>query len=340
MQHQGFHGVDFSSSTLTPESCADACRRVLATGVRAFCPTVITAPMGDYAHTLPILAAACKSDEFASSLLGIHLEGPFLCPHPGPVGCHPPEHVLAPSVDVFLQLWDLCAGTLRVLTVAADQPGVLDVIAAARDKGVVVALGHQRATPQQLQAAADAGATLLTHLGNGCAASQDRHANPLMTGLGSDLAASVIADGAHLPASVLRAIVRCKTLSNTLLVSDMAPVAGLGPGTYPCFGKTVEVDVDGVCREPGHPTLAGATRSIVHCANVFAAVCDVGEDVPAAVWQTAYFNPLRTLGVSVSEWRRSAPHPATAANPVQFDDTTRKFVVVKATPSAGAASTT
>lgn len=117
----------------------------------------------------------------------------------GARGCHRADLIRKPDCELLRKLLDLGQGAVRLITVAANQPGVLDLIREARAAGVTVALGHHLASADDLTAAAGAGATMLTHLGNGLPNAVHRHFNPLLAGLGEpQLAASIITDGKFL----------------------------------------------------------------------------------------------------------------------------------------------
>ena len=127
-------------------------------------------------------------------------------------------------------------------------------IAALTARGVHVAIGHTDAAPHEITAAVDAGAVLSTHLGNGAHGTLPRHPNLLWTQLAEDrLAASFIADGHHLPAETLTAMVRAKGLERCLLVSDAVALAGLPPGRYRTpVGGEVELTAGGPARRGRH----------------------------------------------------------------------------------------
>jgi N-acetylglucosamine-6-phosphate deacetylase len=258
VQINGYRGVDFASPTLDAAQVATAFRGLLATGLVAFLPTVVTARLETYRRVLPLLAAACRSEEFRGRALGIHLEGPFISGAPGAVGCHDPTLVRAYGADGgaggvgFLdELLALCGGgaadrgALRMMTLAADRPGAVALVRRLRSLGVVAALGHQRAAAEQLASCARAGATLLTHLGNGMPAVVPRHANAFVAGLSEPrLSASIVTDGWHLPPAAVRCVLLCKGEDGVVLTSDMAPVGGLPPGIYSCFGGVDNVRVE------------------------------------------------------------------------------------------------
>src|SRR4051812_15861109 len=124
---------------------------------------------------------------------------------------------------------------------------------------MVASIGHTAATPDQVRDTIRAGARLSTHLGNGAHAVLPRHPNYIWEQLAADdLWASVIADGHHLPASVLKSILRVKTPARTVLISDAGSLAGLPPGRYECWGQEFEVHPAGKIVMPGTGFLAGA----------------------------------------------------------------------------------
>ena len=145
-------------------------------------------------------------------LLGIHMEGPFISPEDGARGVHPREHIRPPSLSEFDEYYRLSQGRLRLLTLAPKLPGALDLVRHAVELGVAVSLGHTLTDSRAVWAAAEAGASLATHLGNGLPLSIPRHANPLWPLLAcpSLCKALVITDGHHLPADFVRVVLAVK----------------------------------------------------------------------------------------------------------------------------------
>jgi N-acetylglucosamine-6-phosphate deacetylase len=163
---------------------------------------------------------------------------------------------------------------------------------------VVVALGHHTAGYAAVRRAADAGATLLTHLGNGVPHDINRHENPIFAGLADDrLAATLIADGHHLPDELLDLFVGVKGIRRSILVSDAAPVAGLPAGRYSNFGVEVEVTDDGLVVNPRTRYLAGSGRTLLQCVNRLAAAGRYGAN---DLTKLALHNPAAMLGMDVS----------------------------------------
>lgn len=293
IQVNGYGGVDFSSEDLTAAGIDRVVENLGRRGTAVFCPTVVTASPAVYAHVLPLLAEACE--RHPERIPGIHLEGPFISPLEGAVGAHPREHVRAPSRESFRDLQQMARGRIRILTLAPEQPGAEDLIREAAGEGLLVAVGHTLAGEAEIERAVRAGARLSTHLGNGCPQQLNRHDNPIMAQLGSPLAASIIADGHHLPPSVLRAIIWAKGTENVLLVSDAAGIAGLPPGEYTCFGSRVRIEPSGRIQNLSAPGLAGSTATLEDCVRHLRQVLPLE---PPAVQSLARQNALRLLGLS------------------------------------------
>ena len=272
---------------------ADECWRH---GITGFCPTLITASETDLLHGFGVLRQARQADPLlARALPCFHLEGPWISPEDGPRGAHPSAHVRPPCLREFDRLQQAAGGLIRLVTLAPERPGALAFIAGLARRGVVAALGHTAASGDLIRRAADAGARLSTHLGNGCASVLPRHDNPLWEQLAEDrLAASVIADGHHLPQAVLRCVLRCKTPARVVLTCDASSLAGLPPGRYPMWGKEIEVQPGGKVVVPGTPYLAGSGVFLDECVARLAAL---GERPLADCLEMASARPRDLLGL-------------------------------------------
>ncbi len=200
---------------------------LLAQGVTTWCPTLVSAPLGD------LDAALGRIDAFASrparaprpSIAGAHVEGPFLTVP----GAHDPRHLLH-AIDMAW-LGGL-PPLVRIITLAPELPGAIHAVEVLHDRGIVVALGHSRCSAQQALSAASAGASLVTHLGNAMPPLAQREPGLFGAGLTDDrLAVSVIADLVHLHPSVLDLAWRAKPPGRLVLVTDSVAVGSgkLGP---------------------------------------------------------------------------------------------------------------
>lgn len=276
-QINGCLGVGFNSLKLTPDGVrmiADECRRH---GIGAFCPTVITDSFDAQRNAFAILTESLEQDdELSQRMPCFHLEGPYLAGDDGPRGAHPKAHVRDPDWDEFRRLQDAAGGRIRMVTLAPERTGAVPFIEKAAATGVVVALGHTAATGEQLRAAVAAGAKTSTHLGNGCHAVMNRHANPIWEqAANDDLWASLITDGHHLPPAVVKTLIRAKTVARAILTCDAGTFAGCEPGRYADWGTEVEVLPGGKIVVPGTPFLAGSGVFTDACLSNLLRVADV-----------------------------------------------------------------
>ncbi|MGH2549133.1 MAG: N-acetylglucosamine-6-phosphate deacetylase, partial [Thermomicrobiales bacterium] len=210
VQINGCDGISFNSDTLTHEQIRHVVKTCAAHGIAQLCPTLVTGSFDALAHGFRTLTSACEQDaELKRAIVGIHLEGPYISPEDGPRGAHPKQHVRPPDWDEFCRFQDAAHGMIRMLTIAPETPGAIALIEKATQSGVIVAIGHTAASGACIRDAVKAGARFSTHLGNGSHAMLPRHENYLWEQLANDqLWASIIADGHHLPDTVMRCIIR------------------------------------------------------------------------------------------------------------------------------------
>jgi N-acetylglucosamine-6-phosphate deacetylase len=234
LQVNGYHGQEFNDPNLNVERVEAVCRAMDADGVTGFCPTSTTHSFEMQSRVMRTLAEACdRSQVVARRALGFHLEGPYISPHDGPRGAHPREHCRPPDWDEFRRLQDAAGGRIRILTMSPEYDNAPAFIQKVAASGVLVAIGHTNADTPQIQAAVAAGARMSTHLGNGAHGQIRRHPNYIWDQLADDrLTASLIADGHHLPAAVVKCFVRGKSPERCVLVSDLVGMAGTPPGRY------------------------------------------------------------------------------------------------------------
>jgi N-acetylglucosamine-6-phosphate deacetylase len=273
------------------DQVAEIVRAQAELGTARLCPTLITAPVPDLIHGLRTVAAACERfPDVAARVIGIHLEGPFISEREGYRGAHPAAAILDPDWDLFRRLQEAAGGRIVLITLAPERFGAITFIRKAVGRGVVVAIGHTAADGPTILAAADFGATLSTHLGNGIASMLPRHPNPIWEQAACDgLSASFIGDGQHLDSQTLRVLARAKGPARTILVSDASPLAGMPPGTYGDWA----VEPSGKIVVAGTPYLAGANQGLE--VGVRALLRATGWNLPE-VLASVTTNPARLLG--------------------------------------------
>jgi N-acetylglucosamine-6-phosphate deacetylase len=258
LQVNGFAGVDFNSRDVTADAVAQALERMRSTGVTRCLPTLITSSFEDFSASARVLVRV--SDR---AIAGLHMEGPYISPLDGARGAHRREHVRPASIEDFERRQDACDGRIRLVTLAPEVPGAIQLIEHLVSSGVRVAIGHTAADPADIAAAIAAGATLATHLGNGCPQMLPRHPNPIWELLAADeVLISLIADGHHLPGSTVKAMVRANGEGRTILVTDAIAAAGCAPGRFAIGGVECELRKDGRVALPGSPYLAGSALTM------------------------------------------------------------------------------
>lgn len=262
IQINGYAAVDFSGESLSVGDVHKAVRALWQEGVTTFLPTIITNSHERIVTNFAVLAQAQDSRE-GESIPGFHLEGPYISPEDGFRGAHLKEFVRQPDWEEFVQYQQAAEGGIRFLTVAPEMEGAVDMIARAANMGLVVGIGHTGADAQQIKAAVDAGASISTHLGNGCANMIHRHENPLWPQLADDrLTPSLIVDGHHLRPEEVQTFTKVKGSNNVILISDALDLAGMPPGEYIAGGKKVVMTADGMLKYPEQNVLAGASFPI------------------------------------------------------------------------------
>jgi N-acetylglucosamine-6-phosphate deacetylase len=296
VQNNGWMGTSFTEPGLTLARVRDITLDLLSRGTLAYCPTVITGDPAVYKDNLRVLAEAMKDPEIGPHLLGIHLEGPFISTEPGAVGAHPKAYVQNPDVRAFEQYQQWAGGGIRILTLAPERPGADALIRCAVKQGVVVSIGHHLASDPEMELAVKAGASLSTHLGNGCPNMIPRHENPLWWQLACDaLSGLFITDGHHLPADFIKVALRAKTLDRFIVTSDVSPLAGMPPGRYNVFaGLTVVIGENRKIYSEQSQSLAGSHATMMECMNYLAGLALLDEK---GLWQVGYDNPARLLNL-------------------------------------------
>jgi N-acetylglucosamine-6-phosphate deacetylase len=258
LQVNGFAGVDFGDPASAEEPLLAAVEAIGRTGVTRFLPTLMTSSLETFAACARRLARL-----EAPSIAGLHMEGPYISAEDGYRGAHPRSFVRDADVDDFRRRQEAGEGRIVLLTLAPEVPGALRLVEHAVAAGVRVAIGHTAATGAQIADAVRAGATLSTHVGNGCPSLLPRHPNVIWEQLGEDrLHATFIVDGHHLPPATVQSMVRAKTPERAILVTDAMAAAGMPPGRYTIGGQPVELDATGRVAAPGAANLAGSALTL------------------------------------------------------------------------------
>jgi len=250
LQINGAFGVDVATE---PERLREFSAKLPRTGTTSYLPTLVSLPLDDYPTLLPRLARAMEAETAGAEPLGLHLEGPFL--NREKKGAHLPENIARPDAEALATM--LGAAPVRMVTLAPELDGALNLVRLAADLGVLVSLGHSAADRGAALAALEAGARGATHLFN--AMGPLHHREPGLPGVAlSDRRATcgLIADGRHVHPDVLRVAFAALGPERAYLTTDAISAAGMAGGEFSLAGLKVGLE-DGVPRlEDG--TIAGS----------------------------------------------------------------------------------
>jgi N-acetylglucosamine-6-phosphate deacetylase len=268
-----------------------------AHGVTGYFATTVAAPLDVTCSALERLADAIEAahanhdDPALARPLGIHLEGPFLSHKRR--GVHPPEFLVAPTLAVFERLWQAARGHVRMLTIAPEIPGAMEVIAEAARRGVCVSIGHSDAEMPVARDAVKAGARHATHTFNAMRPLDHREPGIIGEVLSDDqLSADIIVDGIHVDPAVVKIFLRAKGLERAVLITDAISATGMPDGRYQL--GPIEVDVkDGKCTSNG--SLAG---SVLTMDRAVRNVTRFSEWTLRDGVQAATLNPARAVGLA------------------------------------------
>jgi N-acetylglucosamine-6-phosphate deacetylase len=228
-----------------------------------------------------IAQAAGRANPGSPTVLGAHIEGPWLTP--SRAGAQDPRRLREPDADELTDLLDAAAGSLRLVTIAPERSGALGIIEAAAAAGVVVAIGHTEADFDTARAAFDAGARHVTHLFNAMPGLNHRQPGPVAAALTDPrITVELIADGIHVHPAVL-ALALAAAPGRAVVVTDAISAAGLGDGRYRLGDLDVDLAGRRVALAAEQQTLAGSVLTMdVAVATLVAAGVALGPAVRAA----------------------------------------------------------
>lgn len=267
--------------------------RLPAYGVTGFLPTVVTSDMAARDAMLSVLAAGPPQGYSGATPLGAHFEGPFLSPQRS--GAHDPTYLRVPSdADPDIARWSRAAG-VRMVTIAPELDGSIELISALTSRGVTVSAGHSVANRDQAAAAFDAGATYATHLFN--AMPVLGHREPGLAGAAladPRVTVGLIADGLHVHRDVIRIAAHAAGRHRVSLVTDATAGLGMDPGRYRLGGREVILDGSSV-RLADDGRLAGSALTADEALRRFVSMTGwTAADALATMTST----PQRLLGLT------------------------------------------
>lgn len=292
MHVHGGGGADFMHGT--PEAVRQVLRTHAQSGTTGLLATTLTASRMDIDKSLEavctVQAEGRRDDE--AQILGIHLEGPYICP--ARRGAQPLGPIRPPDVEELKHWIGLSHGQVRQLTIAPEVEGAEAVIRAAAALGIVVSVGHTDATSAQTLRAAGWGARQGTHVFNAMRGLHHREPGTVGAILACPgLVAEIIADGVHLHPLVVRLVIAAKGLDGVVLITDAMEAAAMPDGEYTLGGSPVTVQNKVAAFADG--TLAGSVLTMSQAVQNVRQFANLGW---ADVSRLASANAARQLGVS------------------------------------------
>ena len=280
----GAVGVDVMDAT------ADDLLRVsefLATqGVTSWVPTFVPASDENYASAIAAISEAMD----VPGVLGVHYEGPFV--NTSQCGALHTEYFKTYSSAADLDSLPLPSTGVRMITLAPEVTGGVELVRELKRRGWVISIGHTRADVNLLDAACDAGAKHMTHFMNAMAPLHHRSPGPIAWGLArDDVTFDCIADGIHLDPFMLRLLMKIKGSDRISLISDAIAAAGKGDGDYQIWGETISVRNGRTANASG--SIAGSVISMLDAVRLLHSLGASYVDLA----RMASTNPARLLGI-------------------------------------------
>jgi N-acetylglucosamine-6-phosphate deacetylase len=289
LHHHGAVGVLAADGA---EATKKIGQHLVKTGTTAWLPTVNTL------DSLKGIVTAKEDGTGGAAIIGIHMEGPFLAPKGIPGFEVVDKGLRGPSIREFTQFVEAAEGNLKLMGIAPELDGALELVREMRRVGVVPAVAHTKATYEQFMMAVEAGVRHTTHTYNVMTGMHHRKPGVVGGVLTCDqVTAELIADGYHVSPVAMDILVRCKGVDKVALISDNVPLAGMPDGTYEMFGRRV-IKRDGISRLVGSTpgmdgTMAGSEWPLNH--GIHNLIDLVGISLPNAI-RMATLTPATIIG--------------------------------------------
>lgn len=316
IHNHGNSGFDVMDAT--PEALEHISRFHLKNGVTGFLGTTMSQSprriQAAVANIVSFIEHRQETGNLRSKLLGIYLEGPYLSKKRK--GAQAEEYLKDPDLAELKSFLKTAKEHLKIVALAPELTGALEMIKYIKSKGIVAAAGHTDGSYDRIVEAVEAGVTDTVHLFNGMKEFHHREPGPAGALLQDHrVTCELVCDGIHLHQAVVDIVVRLKGPGGIVLISDAMRATGLRDGQYELGGQEVLV-TDGIARLRDG-TLAGSTLTLDRAVyNVMKmAKIPLNEAV-----RMATYNPAKLIGVSQ---RKGSVEPGKDADLVVFDENIR-----------------
>src|SRR5215213_7309726 len=284
----GAVGIDVMAAT--PAGLREVSMYLASQGVTAWLPTLVPGSNENYA-SLAAVVSECLNEAEGARVLGLHYEGPFV--NSAQCGALHTEYFKAYSGSKDLDALPVPENSVRMITMAPEVAGGVELVRELKRRGWVISIGHTRADLKVLDDACDAGARHMTHFMNAMAPLHHRNPGPIAWGLSrEDVTFDLIADGIHLDPFMLRLLMKIKGGRGISLISDAIAAAGKGDGDYQIWGETISVKNGRTANASG--SIAGSVISLLDAVRMMYSLGVSYVDVA----EMASGNPARLLGLA------------------------------------------
>jgi N-acetylglucosamine-6-phosphate deacetylase len=282
----GAVGVDVMEATA--EGLLEISNYLASQGVTSWLPTFVPSGDENYARTVAAISQAIPGS--GARMLGVHYEGPFV--NTAQCGALHTEYFKTYSGSEDLNSLPVPENSVRMITLAPEVSGGVELIRELNRRGWVISIGHTRADLKVLDEACDAGARHMTHFMNAMAPLHHRSPGPIAWGISrDDVTFDLIADGLHLDPFMLRLLLKIKGAKAISLISDAIAAAGKGDGDYQIWGETISVKNGRTSNAAG--SIAGSVISMLDAVRLMHSL----EVSYVDLGRMAALNPARLLGL-------------------------------------------
>ena len=289
---QGAGGADILDGT--DEAVLKMSKTLARTGTTSFLGTTVVKPSENNKHLRLAKKYAGKKINGAT-LLGFHLEGPFI--NPDKKGGINPEGIYPSSPEAFKEIEDIIGETLKIMTIAPELPGNLNIIKYLKYNGTIPAFAHSNATYEETKKGFEAGINHITHIFNAMPGFHHRNATALNAIFeNGEVSAQIISDGHHLHSSTVKMVHKILGSKQCICITDGVQGIGLPEGRYVYNGRDYET-MNGAARYLDG-TLIGSTTSLLNIVLKFMQFtgCSFEEAI-----DSGSKNPAKLLGLNKGE---------------------------------------
>lgn len=283
----GAVGVDVMEAA--PAGLREVSNYLATQGVTSWVPTLVPGSDENYA-SVAATVSQCLNDREGARVLGLHYEGPFV--NTAQCGALHTEYFKTYSGSKDLDALPVPENAVRMITMAPEIAGGVELVRELKARGWVISIGHTRADLKVLDDACDAGARHMTHFMNAMAPLHHRNPGPIAWGLSrDDVTVDLIADGIHLDSFMLRLLLKLKSAGRISLISDAIAATGKGDGDYEIWGETISVKNGRTANAAG--SIAGSVISMLDAVRFLHSLGVSYVDLA----RMASSNPARLLGI-------------------------------------------